>query len=75
MLRSVSFRSSLRSTIAIPISGGALEMAMKYENGARLNPPDALRVDTKAIGRGTTALVRNEYIWGSAMSAGRDAWR
>jgi hypothetical protein len=34
------------------------EGRVKKENGARLNWPAALMVETQAMGRGTTALMR-----------------
>src|SRR5439155_19842560 len=61
MLRSVSLGSSWRSPMAMATSGGSLEIALKYENGAKFGTPLALTVDTNAIGRGTTAEMRNRY--------------
>src|SRR5207249_658066 len=48
--------------IEIPISGGTLVIALKYENGAALNRPSPFIVVTKAIGRGTTTPIMNRYI-------------
>jgi hypothetical protein len=39
-------------------SGGLAHTALKNEKGARLGCPEALRLDTHAIGRGPTALIR-----------------
>jgi hypothetical protein len=39
-------------------SGGLAHTALKNEKGARLGCPEALRLETHAIGRGATALIR-----------------
>jgi hypothetical protein len=39
-------------------SGGFAHTALKKENGARLASPEALRLETQAIGRGTTVLIK-----------------
>jgi hypothetical protein len=39
-------------------SGGLAHTALKNEKGARLGCPEALRLETHAIGRGPTALIR-----------------
>src|SRR5204863_1043275 len=64
-LRSVSFLPSApapRNDAANAMVGGSSVMAMKYENGARLRTPTASTVDTHAMGRGTTELMRSLYI-------------
>jgi hypothetical protein len=38
-------------------TGGSTELMVKNECGARLSTPSADRVDTQAIGRGSTTLV------------------
>jgi hypothetical protein len=39
-------------------SGGLAHTALKNEKGAKLGCPEALRLETHAIGRGPTALIR-----------------
>jgi hypothetical protein len=39
-------------------SGGLAHTALKNEKGARFGCPEALRLETHAIGRGATALIR-----------------
>ncbi|MGA8866492.1 MAG: hypothetical protein WB510_05965, partial [Candidatus Sulfotelmatobacter sp.] len=39
-------------------NGGSTHTALKKEKGARLGCPDALTVETQAIGRGATELRR-----------------
>jgi hypothetical protein len=39
-------------------NGGLAQTALKKEKGARLGWPAALTVETQAMGRGTTELIR-----------------
>ena len=55
--------STLRSESLAPTEvnctmGGRTQETVKKECGARLSTPSAERVETQAIGRGTTTLVR-----------------
>jgi hypothetical protein len=51
----------MRSAGAKANRGGLAHTALKNEKGARLACPDALRVETQAIGRGATALISMWY--------------
>ena len=55
--------TALRSESLVPTevnctTGGSTELTVKNECGARLSTPAAERVDTQAMGRGTTTLLR-----------------
>jgi hypothetical protein len=50
-----------RSPGANASSGGAVHTQLKNENGARFGCPDALTVDTHAMGRGATELRITPY--------------
>ena len=62
MLRSVSLGSPPRRLIEMPIRGGRLVIALKYEKGATLKRPSGPTVLTNAIGRGTTTPIMKRYI-------------
>jgi hypothetical protein len=47
----------LRPTEVNCTTGGVTELIVKNECGARLSTPVADRVETQAIGRGTTTLL------------------
>ena len=51
---------SLRPTEVNCTIGGSTEETVKKECGARLSIPPGERVETQAIGRGTTTEVRKE---------------
>ena len=61
MLRSVSLRGSgFARSATVKTRTGGLELAtVKKLNGATLNAPSGLTVETNAIGRGTTEPIRS----------------
>src|SRR5215510_11893437 len=62
ILRIVSFFLSSRRPEENASVGGLLHTAMKKLNGARLGIASSLRLDTQAIGRGTTQPMSSLYI-------------
>ena len=60
MVRSVSFSKPCRLPGPTATVGGAVENALKYENGARLRAPSGDSEEIQAIGRGASSPFSSE---------------
>src|SRR3990170_997202 len=70
MFLAVSFGRPCREPTETARTMGALDTPIAKEKGAQLSTPSGLLVDTKAMGRGTNALIMRRYASSSSKVSG-----